>query len=423
MGHRIFFTICSANYLAYARTLGQSLCAAHPGADFRIVMADSQAALEQAGPIEFPVVTPAELGLETRADMALRYSVMEFNTALKPFALRYFLAEPATDQAIFLDPDILVVSAFEELLDLLDTDGVDGALTPHACVPPGDDAAIDDIRLLRTGAYNLGFCAFVDTPATTRFLNWWAARLSTQCIVDLEAGLFVDQKFMDLAPSYLAGLRVFSNPGYNAAYWNLAHRPVTRDAKGAWHAGGSALRFFHFSGVAPEDRTVFSRHQTRYQATDLGALRPLLDTYLEQINDAGHSHFGSIAYGFDTYGNIRLDPFVRRVYRHAFPEPPTASPTSAELTALCRAPSSFSGFNRYCAEIWESRPDLQRAYPLNSRSGRRAFRAWLYSHGLREHRLQADFLPARNWLDQLYDRTADKARRLRAAASGGTVRS
>lgn len=416
MGHRTYFTICSVNYLAYALTLGRSLRAAHPGADFRIVIADSDVALTQAGPIEFPVVTPAELGLETLADMSLRYSVMEFNTALKPFALRHFLAEPATDQAIFLDPDILVVSAFEELFDLLDTDGVDGALTPHACVPPGDDAAIDDIRLLRTGAYNLGFCALVDTPATARFLDWWAVRLSTQCIVDLEAGLFVDQKFMDLAPSYLAGLRVFAHPGYNAAYWNLAHRPITRDDKGDWQAVGAALRFFHFSGVAPEDRDVFSRHQTRYQAADLGALRPLLDAYLEQINDADHSQYGSVAYGFDTYGDIRLDPFVRRVYRHAFPEPPGTSPRPAELTALCRAPSGFPGLNRYCAEVWESRPDLQRAYPLNSPAGRRAFRAWLYSHGLGEHRLQPEFLPARTWLDQLYDRTADKVRRLRAAA-------
>src|SRR5258708_40264165 len=121
------------------------------------------------------------------------------------------------------------------------------------------------------------------------FLDWWKAHLVENCAVDLENGIFVDQKYCDLLPSYFDNVKLLKHPGYNVAYWNLLHRRVYRDRdSGEWRVNAVPLRFFHFSGVVPSDRAVFSKHQDRFGVYNIGDVRDLLNKYISALNELSH---------------------------------------------------------------------------------------------------------------------------------------
>jgi hypothetical protein len=393
MGRTVYFTICSKNYMAYALTLGQSLKTAEPASDFQIVLTDEVSPGEPAIDVEFPVIEARKLGIPTFADMAMRYSIMEFNTAVKAAAIRHLLDEPDINAVIYLDPDILILTPLTELHVLLE-DRPSAILTPHACRPLDDGKSPSDRQLLRTGAYNLGFCAFTDRADSLAFLDWWHARLMTECRVDLAEGLFVDQKFMDLAPCYMDDVRLLKHRGYNAAYWNLAERPVAQTGDGVWHAGSEPLRFFHFSGIDPNDDTVFSRHQDRFTVSTIGDLADLLKTYCARLQDNGHTEWRARRYAYARLDDFWLDNFARRVYRRVNPEAQfSVSVTADELAAICKAPMYDGQLTRYSYEIWAARPDLRDVYNLASTAGRDAFIDWVHRHGKSEYQLVEDFLP------------------------------
>jgi len=62
-------------------------------------------------------------------------------------------------------------------------------------------------------------------------LAWWWGHLSSECLHDPLAGLFVDQKWMDIG-SVLFGATTLRHYGYNVGVANLHERPVARDSEG-----------------------------------------------------------------------------------------------------------------------------------------------------------------------------------------------
>jgi glycosyltransferase involved in cell wall biosynthesis len=395
MRRSVYFTICANNYMAYALTLGRSLRKSEPNSEFVIVLADEKCSSNEMDQVEFPILEASELGLPTFDDMKLRYSVMEFSTAIKPRAIQYLMNERGFDQAIYLDPDLYILSPMSELHEILEG-GANAVLTPHSCAPLDDGGDPDDIRLLRTGAYNLGFAGFSRSPQSNAFLQWWEQHLEADCRVALSEGLFVDQKFMDLAPCYLDHVHILRHQGYNTAYWNLMHRPV-HHSEGRWTSGGAPLRFFHFSGVTPNDRTVFSKHQNRYDAKHIGELQVLLNEYVDQLAANGHAVWSQVGYAYDRLDEVDLDPFVRRVYSTRYPIPTRGSPVSmADLQTICNEHvESFNGgapLTRYTWEIWAAREDLRKVFDIENPSGRAAFNNWLLTSGRQEHNISPRFL-------------------------------
>ena len=67
------------------------------------------------------------------------------------------------------------------------------------------------------------------------------------CYDQVEEGLFVDQKWIDLAPA-LFDVYILKEPGYNLAYWNLEKRNITIREDNAYAVNGKPLIFVHFSG-------------------------------------------------------------------------------------------------------------------------------------------------------------------------------
>ncbi len=391
----LFFTICARNYLAYALTLRASLLAIHPEADFRIVLADEAPDAQTLALIEAlapgaaaDLVAARDLPLPDFADMTMRYDVMEFATAVKPFAFRHFLDPGGASAAVYLDPDILVTAPLNPVREALAV-GADAALTPHHRAPPPNDGKTPTAaEIAAAGRFNLGFAAFAATPGARAFLDWWAERCARNCFSAPERGLFVDQKFVDEAPARISRLAILDGPGLNVAYWNLHERPLGRAVDGAPTAAGERVRFFHFSGVVPDDGMVLSKHQTRHQPDTIGeAGAALLADYRARLAAHGQARFRPIPYAFGQYNDGTPIPrAARRLYAARRDAGEAAAPFEPDL-AFFNAPEpdlpplqGAAPVTRLMGEIWRERPDLQAAFPLSTRKGRNGFRRWFLAH-------------------------------------------
>lgn len=397
-----YFTICSANYLAYARTLYKSLNAVHPNASFTLFLADDIDERFSVEALGFDVVEMSRLDCPNLYDMAARYTVMELNTAIKPFCFQYLFTHRKALSAIYLDPDIYIVSELLDLVEVLHKKSVDIVLTPHSTSPLDDGKNPDDHQLMRAGAYNLGFCAVKNTRNSRNFLDWWSRNLEAHCIVDVANGIFVDQKFCDLVPSYFENVLIFRHPGYNVAYWNLLGREFSSTPDGAISVNRKPLRFFHFSGIVPGDESIFSKHQDRYTPKSLGAAKSLFAEYHRELR--GHAtlnevDFGKLDYRYSQLSNgIRITDAMRMVYRAVMP-PAVRSREEAFSAAiglyLLHEPRVLGGgapITRLMYEIWRSRHDLQDAFALRSAEGRQAFLNWFL--GTSEHKTPAEIVEA-----------------------------
>ena len=382
-----YFTICARNYLAYALSLGESLRRNGSNPAFFICLADDDTGTDDLGEMIVPL---SRLPLPRLDEMRFRYSVMEFATAIKPACFQHFLEERGFDAAVYLDPDISVFAPLSEVESAL-ASGASSVLTPHILSPLSNDARPNDLDIMRSGVFNLGFAAFARTAEALSYLGWWARHLESHCLDDLENGLFVDQKFMDFAPAFLPGLLVLRNPGYNVAYWNLSQRPVEKSADGLLTAGGTPLVFFHFSGVIPGDDSVFSRHQDRFTMQTAGPAADLVRDYLGQLAANGHARWSALPYAYDRFESG--DPILAPMRRAWKAEPGAANPFSDPQKAWWNAPSpdidqdADAPITRLMFALHQSRPDLRAEFPFSLKSGRRGFHDWFLVNGSREYRL------------------------------------
>jgi hypothetical protein len=281
----IAFTLCSNNYLPMARVWGESVLRHNPGSSVVIGLVDlpdSRIDYRSFGPIE--VLPVADIGIPNFTEMVLRYSIVELNTAVKPFYFRYlFQRHSGTDVKIcYFDPDIKIYTTLSVVEQALETASI--LLTPHVLSPvPLDGGPFGEHLFLNHGLYNLGFCGMRAGRAAEQALVWWADRLAEQCKDDVENGLFVDQLWMNLVPIFFDGVQISRDPGLNVAYWNLHERRL-RLEDGIWFINGQRpLVFFHFSSFVFGDPESLGKHSTRYRMADWPEMRPLFDEYRSDL--------------------------------------------------------------------------------------------------------------------------------------------
>ena len=389
-----FFTICSRNYLAYALTLRESLLAAEPDRDFIIFLADEAVGSNELAGIK--TIAVAELGRPEIASMALRYSIMEFNTAIKPFCFEHLFRKMDFEAAIYLDPDIEVFHPLTQVHEALQA-GASCILTPHILEPLEDEFLPSDLDILKCGTFNLGFAAFARTAESEDFISWWAKRLIDHCFADIEHGLFVDQKFVEFAPSFIRALHVLRDPGHNVAYWNLAHRTVEKSGN-AWQVNGQPLVFFHFSGIAPGRPELLSKHQNRFQTTNEAGVKDLVEAYLDKLSAHSHATWSKVPYAFNAGPDGQKIPDTIR--RHLAIRNTINAPLSPSDVAYWNAPServdqvSGAVITRLMLALYESRPDLRTDFPLSTGQGRRSFHAWFLAYGGKEYGLSDVWIEA-----------------------------
>lgn len=277
------FTLCSINYLAQARTLGDSLKRTNPHIRFVIGLVDRlDTANVPADKLpEFELLELHRIGIDGLDEMCEHYNITELNTAVKPYFFRYFFGKvPQVKNVIYFDPDIIVYQPLAELEALLEKN--DFVLTPHLATPIEDQLTPNELHHLNTGVYNLGFIALHKSPEALDFVKWWEEKLFDECKIDLCNGLFVDQHWVNFAPVFWNNVHVEKHPGWNAAYWNLHERTFTNEDKGHF-VNGQPVVFFHYSGYDPAKPSVISKYQNRFTFEKRPDLNPLFDYYRDEL--------------------------------------------------------------------------------------------------------------------------------------------
>lgn len=279
----LVLTICSSNYLAHARTLGDSLTQHNPECRFVIGLVDQlPPALEPAFWHPYELIPVESLAIPGFSEMAGRYGIIELNTAVKPFYIDYLYRRDAgVQKVVYLDPDIYVTGSLQAVERKLDEYSI--IVTPHRCIHNDtEEQIVHERAMIRNGIYNLGFLATSRTSETMAFLKWWQARLRTLCYLRLEEGLFVDQYWVTLASVYFDGMHVERNLGYNMCYWNRVERSLSQQDGRYLVNGEHELIFYHFSSYSPLKPELLAT-RGRVMLADRPDLKPLFDEYRSKL--------------------------------------------------------------------------------------------------------------------------------------------
>jgi hypothetical protein len=374
----VIFTIVSRNYAAQAATLMESVAVHEPKARRVVVATD--------GPIPqlerlAEVIDAREVGAPYTA-MSVYYDALELNTAVKPYVFRRFLTEPGVTSATYLDPDIVVFRPLEAVRQGLAKAQL--ALTPHLTRPLLGTAMPNDHAILRSGSFNLGFCAARAVPKVVELMSWWADRCEFDCRVDLPNGLFTDQRWMDLAPGFVDSLAVLRTPTLNLAYWNLEGRALAK-SKDGWTVDGEPLAFFHFSGFDPARPDVLSKHQDRVRVTPGSSLAGLLSDYAAAMLRNGHEISRAVPYAHLKFPSGR--PITAAMRRRALRAARDGKDFSGGLTASVEAwvdapdpEAALAGLpdiTRTMDQVWRDTPT---GFQLDHEVGRLGFHQFFAEH-------------------------------------------
>lgn len=387
-------TIVSNNYMPYAATLLQSVRDTNPDYRRYIFLADRIDQQASLWPDLAEIVEARELGIPDFDDMSLRYDIMEFNTAIKPFALKWLLENTDADHVIYLDPDICVYRRLERLDSILN-EGCSVVLTPHITRPLEDDYLPDDHSMLKAGVFNLGFIAVSRTTDAMRYLDWWSRRLKTQCYSDTTNNLFTDQRWCDLAPCFVDNLYILKDPTYNVAYWNMPHRfPTHGSSSENLLIEGAPLSFFHFSGLRLDKSEFVSKHQNRFQWDDIKPFKTLFIEYRNKLLSNKWTNLSTIKYNYDYVGNLYVPPVIRRLYRDVFADVYQELPLNENfIISLCNACCNNHDVNseyritRLMDRVYRERPDLQATFDLKTAGGTQAYVGWFEQSAVQEYKL------------------------------------
>jgi glycosyltransferase involved in cell wall biosynthesis len=379
------FTICSNNYVSMAAILLASAKRFHPEATLYLCLADARVSDEGFYPADSVVVPIKELDIPEFRSFVFRYEITELNTAVKPFMFQYLLHR-GHQSVLYFDPDVQIFARLDQILEALRGE-VSLLLTPHICAPAEGEHYPNDIAIMRAGIFNLGFLGVQACVEAETILAWWARRLQCDCINDQYAGIFVDQKFMDLVPGFGDNVRISRDPTLNVAYWNLHQRALSFQNE-SWNVDGRPLGFYHFSGFEPDKMNRLSKHTKAFRDKAISpALFRLLEQYaaLLRANNDGRISAGLYAYGRFASGTP-IPPIVRKMFRArhlAWPGDPFET-----YESYLHAPlpgqwigSASSIVTNLMGYLHEQDPRLRHTFDLSQACGVRGLVDWFLQHG------------------------------------------
>lgn len=318
------FTSAAVNYLPKARVLSTSIKQYHPEFTIHLALADEIPAWLAIEDEPFDaIIRLEELDIPNLRSWIFCHSLVELCTAIKPFVLRYLFEKCGCQIALYFDPDIVMFSRIDDLLDEFEHGSI--LLTPHQTRPEQSLEAIIDNEVcsLRHGVYNLGFVGVKNDQNGRIFVEWWCQRLYYFCLADQERGFFVDQKWVDLAPALFEGVKIIRSSRFNVATWNI----TTRNFAGSWQRGftvdGQPLGFYHFTGFDSRDHEIMAN---KY-AGENTALKSLIHWYKSKTvkDDIGiklpNWAFSSFENGEPITRIQRVIYRMRKDLQNAYPDP------------------------------------------------------------------------------------------------------
>jgi len=321
------FTSITANYIPKARVLAKSLKKFHPDYQFHLVLSDQiPAQIDVANEPFDSIITIDQLVIPDLNRWIFKHTLVEMCTGVKGFAFKEIINRHQPDYAFFFDPDIVILSPIDSLIEKLNKNSI--LLTPHQTEPEQSDRAIIDNEIcsLKHGSFNLGFLGIRPSEQSDglKFIDWWTDRLQNYCYDDKMNGLFTDQKWVDLAPSFFSDLCIAREPIYNIATWNLTHRIATGNLKEGISINGKSACFYHFSGFDSGAQEIMLKEYGKHSPI----LFELRDWYIKQCSLSGQIEFGQIPCFYEFFDNgEKISKLQRILYRsrkdlqEAFPNP------------------------------------------------------------------------------------------------------
>jgi hypothetical protein len=334
-------TICAANHLPKAACLASSLKATQPKHEFALCLVERDRSALCSIEGAFPeIILASEIGIPNFSSFVFRHERYEACCAVKAqFMLWAMERFPDEQDFLYLDPDVMAYSSFEELEAVLPSSQI--VVTPHQLHDENSEIGIREntFRTLIAGTFNLGFLALRRSQAAADFLCWWNSKLQALCYMEWRTrGLFVDQKWALLGLSFF-DMSILREPGYNVANWNVSQRHVTSDPSNHYFVNGKPLRFFHFSNI-DSDRDLYFFKRFLDCSSPVFSLR---EEYLQALDSLGAREFYKTPWSYGQF--LSGDPInleTRLVYR--------SNPKS-----LDRLPEPFAESNsRFYAVMAES---------------------------------------------------------------------
>jgi len=283
---KIIFTICSNNYLAQAKALGDSIKKTNPDYTFFIGLVDLLSEeINYQEEIGHPIILTHEIGIPDFDSLWRKYNIIELNTCVKPFYFEYFTKKYSElTHLMYFDPDTFLfgnLSAVEKEL----MDGKEIILTPHILTPiPIDNKMPSEQTFLNYGTYNLGFIGVKNPNNNLPFFKWWGERTYNIGYDKVSEGLFVDQLWMNLTPIFFKNCVVSRNPGLNMGPWNLHERYLSKDEFSNLIINkNEELIFYHFSNYKYSSPDVLASYYDRFSFSTRTDLIELYSDYRKKL--------------------------------------------------------------------------------------------------------------------------------------------
>lgn len=393
-------TIASKNGLAYVRALYESAHQYHSDIAFYFLLVDKADGFFDPSREPFQIVEFSQLDNIIHADIfSFKHNISELKMSVKPYFLDYLFRKFEIDKLIYLDPDILVFDSFDSIWQLLDRDQI--ILTPYVTEPIQDGKRPDETDFVEAGIYNLGFIALRNTEENSRFLVWWQEKLCNAQSLDNGQGLMIGHhcKWMALVPGFFDAVKILRDPRYNVACWNLQSRVsglIFKDEKLMLHR--QPVIFYNFSGVDPDRLELISNDQNRFVLSQMPNLKPLFERYRDLLMSHQYQETKNWPYAFGCYSNgssisdldrrklmelgqsaLRYgNPFTVDGEHSFFGEHHREKKVSRVFDDL--------SFTNKIFQVFQSRADLQKAYPDPFGKDRLVFMSWIVNHGLSEYK-------------------------------------
>lgn len=370
-----FASVCTSNYLPFARTLVADLRRHHPGAHLFVLVVD----LEDVAGHEID-------GAELRAGrelvgsdlgyLLLKFDAFEASCAFKPWVVEYLLETRGFESVVYVDTDILVTAPLSSLLDGLASH--DFVVTPHVLSGLPDPElsylrpGMGDIAL--AGHLNAGLFGARRGPEVLRFIAEWRRLSSGPGAFLASLGSRTEQQAFNFVTSLVPRVLVLRDPAVNVAYWNLHDRSLagpSADSPSGFTVDGRPLVAFHFSGYSPARPRILSRYDTRHSLQCLPTVWALAERYRARLIANGWTEEGSARYPrAHLPSGIPLTPTLREVFKvHELVLRRDLDPWSEEgERAYCEAvmrpaPGSGSLLPAIAKQAYDSRADLRAMAP------------------------------------------------------------
>lgn len=220
-----------------------------------------------------------------------RHTEKEAHAAVKGALFHYVLhAYPGESIFVYLDPNMLVEGPLKELEQVLSKHPL--VLLPHSYTPESNDSIVKHTELLymKYGSFQPGMIGINRSKLAEEFVKWYCKRLFESCYDSLPHGLYLDQKWLNLAYLFFSPA-LLKHPGYGVAEWNIGSRQLT-EQYGEYTVDHEPLQLVNFSTLP------YEHNGDEYTAAD-SPFQQMAQNYRNHIENVGFAV--SPTWSYDRY--------------------------------------------------------------------------------------------------------------------------